>query len=69
MANMSYCRFWNTHLDLRDCYNHLGDNLEHPDEIWARKQIVELCRDIVAEWENAYGDIEDSEEEMESDDA
>ncbi len=25
MANMSYCRFHNTHIDLRDCLNAIDD--------------------------------------------
>ena len=28
MANMSYCRFQNTFLDLQDCVNQLGEALD-----------------------------------------
>lgn len=45
MANMGYCRFQNTVEDLRDCVNHLHDELS-PDEERARQRLVELCRRI-----------------------
>lgn len=65
MANMSYCRFRNTLNDLRDCYYNM-DGLNDTEEIRARKQLVELCKDIIDE----YGDMEfdDSEEDNNEDD-
>ena len=58
MSNMSYCRFENTLSDLRDCY----DNMRDPDDLSkeekrARKDMIDLCKDIVAE----YGREEDGE--------
>lgn len=48
MSNMSYCRFQNTLIDLRDCRDALDDNdplSEH--EYRAAVRLVELCKDIV----------------------
>ena len=50
MANMSYCRFQNTLNGLRDCLEHLFDDLSL-DEQRARDRLIELCREIVAETE------------------
>jgi len=57
MGNMSYCRFRNTLKDLQDCY----DNWEAPErsgadytddnETNARHKILELCKRIVADYE------------------
>jgi hypothetical protein len=53
MANMSYCRFENTALDLLDCYENFDDDLEGKErEIRARRIIIKLACDIA---EN-YGD-------------
>ena len=51
MANMSYCRFRNTLQDLRDCYYNMKDEVSL-EEFRSRKQVIELCKDIVDE----YGD-------------
>jgi hypothetical protein len=45
MANMSYCRFQNTLRDLRDCEDHLYDELSE-DETRARRRLVALCQAI-----------------------
>lgn len=45
MSNMSYCRFRNTLSDLRDCADHLEDELSM-DEHQARKHLIELAREI-----------------------
>ena len=45
MSNMSYCRFQNTLKDLRDCEDHLFDELKD-DEEEARTELIELCQDI-----------------------
>lgn len=52
MANMSYCRFQNTLQDLRDCYYNL-DDIEDMDEeeLEARKQLIQLCKDIAEDYE------------------
>ena len=42
---MSYCRFRNTLMDLRDCYDNLNDDLDG-DEFRARAALIELCKDI-----------------------
>lgn len=48
MSNMSYCRFYNTLGDLRDCQDHLDDdegemNLE---ERLARLRLIKRCVEI-----------------------
>jgi hypothetical protein len=50
MSNMSYCRFQNTLQDLRDCNDHLWDDLSE-DEETARQKLVKLCRQIVDDFE------------------
>ena len=51
MANMGYCRFENTLEDLRDCADHINDNLEDSeDEERARKRLVAMCDQIVGEF-------------------
>jgi hypothetical protein len=45
MSNMSYCRFENTLKDLRDCNEHLFDDLSE-EESKARDELVKLCDDI-----------------------
>ena len=52
MPNMGYCRFINTLGDLRDCYEHMGDDDLSEMEEKARERLIELCKDIVAD----YGD-------------
>ena len=48
MANMSYCRFHNTLVDLEDCYEHMDDDLSEA-EIRERERLIDLCRRIVEE--------------------
>jgi hypothetical protein len=45
--NMSYCRFYNTLQDLKDCYYNIADveNMSF-EEKRARKQLIEICMDI-----------------------
>ena len=55
MSNMSYCRFHNTDLDLRDCENELSEMIETPrgeqalsdDELRAAKSLAVRCFSIV----------------------
>lgn len=60
MANMSYCRFRNTLSDLQDCYDALLDKEERGrDEEKAARDLVQLCKDIVAD----MGEWADSDED------
>lgn len=62
MANMSYCRFQNTVIDLQDCYDALeemGDDEEmiedlSSEELRAKKKLIQLCEDII----NDFGEEE-----------
>ena len=47
MPNMSYCRFRNTLNDLRDCIDHIEDELEG-EENYARSALISVCKRIVA---------------------
>jgi hypothetical protein len=62
MSNMSYCRFHNTLIDLHDCANHIYDDNLSEDETWARKKLIEVCRDIL---NNVDGFDEEDEEDEE----
>jgi hypothetical protein len=44
--NMSYCRFENTLMDLRDCEEHLYDSDLSENEVRARSKLVDLCAQI-----------------------
>ena len=44
--NLSYCRFYNTVIDLRDCEEHLADELSEQEEK-SRKELIEICRRII----------------------
>lgn len=51
MANMSYCRFQNTLLDLRDCYDAINsaeadDEKLSEEELKAKKRLLMLCKTI-----------------------
>jgi hypothetical protein len=52
MGNMSYCRFQNTVLDLRDCYYHMDDTDLSNEETQAMEALIETCKDIIS----AYGE-------------
>jgi hypothetical protein len=52
MANMSAFRFENTLTDLIDCYNHINDELDSKKEIESRKQLIEVCKDIIEEYKS-----------------
>jgi hypothetical protein len=59
MANMSYCRFHNTYLDLRDCANVIGEALDNgltlneflkelsPDEQYYFNRLVTTAQDLI----------------------
>jgi hypothetical protein len=45
--NMSYCRFYNTLQDLKDCYYNIEDVEDmSDDELRARKKLIEICVEI-----------------------
>ena len=46
MSNMSYCRFQNTLSDLRDCNDHLTDDLSNSEQV-ARERILNLCLELI----------------------
>ncbi len=50
MSNMSYCRFQNTLLGLRDCFDNMDDTDLDRYEEQARKQLIELCCEIADEY-------------------
>lgn len=62
MANMSYCRFHNTKIDLADCVYTLEDirNGEKeplsPEEYSASKSIYELCQEYIQLFEELKED-------------
>jgi len=67
MSNMSYCRFYNTLQDLRDCDGHLFNELGE-DEARAREKLIALCHDIAKqvpldEIEDLPTDDEDDDED------
>jgi len=49
MANMSYCRFQNTLLDLKDCLWHLDDKDLSQEEQDAKTALVDICKKIIEE--------------------
>lgn len=58
MSNMAYVRFQNTLRDLRDCNEHIFDELT-PEENEARTQLIEVCHEIL----DSVEDYEDEEDE------
>jgi len=67
MANMSYCRFENTLRDLRDCYYNLNEGDLSFDEAAARKELIELCRNVVDEAEEIE-EVDFDEEDFDEED-
>lgn len=61
---MSYCRFENTYRDLQDCADHLGDSLSDRESRF-RERMVELCQNIIDEWDDIKDSLEEEEEEEE----
>lgn len=58
MSNMSYCRFQNTLLDLRDCHEVMFEEDELSlEEVRARRQLIELCHDIAQDAEDEYEEM------------
>jgi len=50
MSNMSYCRFQNTVLDLRDCQENMDDGDLSPEEKRARKRLIKICCQIASDY-------------------
>jgi len=52
MANMTYCRFENTYLDLKDCYKAMRnetEDLSQTEKLYF-ENLLELCKKIVNEF-------------------
>ena len=70
MANMSYCRFQNTELDLRDCNNEMDDAYTlndmdlSSDEYNAMLRLVSLCQDVLDNYERLKNAEEFEEEDL-----
>jgi glutathione peroxidase-family protein len=64
MGNMSYCRFENTYKDLQECYEALQDEggvegIEAEANEYEKpyiKRLIELCKDIVEDFEDELED-------------
>lgn len=56
MMNMSYCRFENTLLALRECTEHLEDDLEDKFELRAREKLIKLCKEIAEDYSDDLDD-------------
>ena len=55
MESMAYCRFENAVGVLRECYDHLDDDLSD-GEIKYRRRLLELCSLIASEYkDDEYG--------------
>ena len=73
MANMSYCRFYNTLIDLADCNDALIDFLDNDrnvitsdEERRKARQLISLCHDIADNYEPE--DIDRKVEELSQED-
>lgn len=69
MPNMSYCRFQNTRLDLRDCVDNFH-NIDSEEEHRARQRLVALAKQIVdlyesdpAQVDEKFVEVDDEEDE------
>ncbi len=58
MANMGYCRFENTYRDLRDCFEHMEDELSDSENKY-RERLLVLCQDIIDEYGDSYDEDDD----------
>lgn len=67
-SNMSYIRFENTYKDLSDCYdNFIDDDLSESEKEY-RKNLIELCKNIVDNWGDYNFDFDDRTEIIDNDD-
>lgn len=80
MANMSYCRFHNTLIDLNDCESALNEFINDDENVISSdeerrcaKKLIELCQYIaenytaedIDEYARHYGEEAENEEEEE----
>jgi hypothetical protein len=56
---MSYCQFQNTLTDLQECAENIQATDLSREEKRARKRLIEVCRDIVADAERETQDEEE----------
>lgn len=61
--NMSYCRFQNTLMDLRDCQEHMDDGDLSEEERDARRELIDVCWRIAQDYANEPTDEELDENE------
>ena len=62
MPNMSYCRFENTYRDLVDCYENINDTDLSNRESEYREKLIDVCREILEEYElNKMSEWDDEE--------
>ena len=73
MANMSYCRFQNTLMDMQDCFNIMDEavDLNEPlglsaDEQRAFQRMYDMMHDMINIMEQATEIVEQPEEEIEN---
>ncbi len=67
MANMSYCRFQNTYLDLLDCINALNDNGVNDlsdRELQYAERMLELCEEMLGYVDVVADEIENRKEQV-----
>lgn len=62
MPNMSYCRFQNTYQDLMDCYENLNDSDLSHNERRYREKLIELCQDILDEYDPQEEEDEENDD-------
>jgi hypothetical protein len=62
--NMSYCRFQNTLMDLRDCQEHMDDGDLSEEEKDARAELINVCWRIAQDYANEQGEEDEMSEEQ-----
>ena len=62
MPNMSYCRFENTYRDLVDCYENINNDKSESEERYMHR-LVDVCRDILEEYELIKMSEDDEDED------
>jgi hypothetical protein len=68
MPNMSYCRFENTYRNLLDCLYAIGDNLSESEHAY-RRRLVDVCKEIIDEYELIeVSEMDDDDDEEDDDD-
>jgi len=66
MPNMSYCRFENTYRDLLDCYENMN-NINGESEKNYMRRLVDICKEIIDEYELNKMSEDDEDDEWEED--